>query len=62
MRGSDVIKLDRPERKMEATNAWEIFYRRTQVPATFAKVISFQVLSIVTSRRLAGGAAAPLEC
>jgi hypothetical protein len=28
MRGSGVIQLDRPERKMEATNDWEIFYRR----------------------------------
>jgi hypothetical protein len=44
MSGSGVIQLDRPDRKMEATNHWEIFYRRTQVPAIFAKVISFQVL------------------
>jgi hypothetical protein len=63
MHGSGAIQLDQPERKMEATNDWEIFYRRTQVPATFAKVISFQVLlSIVTSRGGRRGAAAPLEC
>jgi hypothetical protein len=49
MRGSGVIQLDRPERKMEATNDWEISTADASA-CPFAKVIRFQVLlSIVTS-------------